>query len=215
MKKLLSKWNTLTEPQQIAVMVAPLPLTALVASVALLTTYIDFMSALFIVTALLFIGSIATGVVVAIVKDEERIIAQREGSRRLNAQQAQHRDQLSEAECDAYSLVNLLRIVIDPTHEDYLTAITDLNGFTAMGSQGMDDEGLIWYASAIWNGEGYSSDDLNRLDRMREVYEIAEPVRTEKEYTETAYTASASTALYFGTLDKAYEVNGETRYPLA
>lgn len=124
-------------------------------------------------------------------------------------------DELREAHGETYSLVNLLRAVLDPSHDEHLTAMNDLNGFTAMGSQGMDDEGIIWYASAIWNGEGYSCDDLNRLDRMREIYEISEPVRTEKEYTETAYTCSASTALLFGTLDRAYEVNNETRYPLA
>jgi len=251
----MKKLQNLTEPQKVIALIAPLPLVALVASVALLTHYIDLMSALFIVCALLFIGAISSGVAVAVVKDEQiarivrgyralntecsdsaRIIGElRDTNRALVADLAHARERLADGGCDlvehddadAYadelreahgetqSLVNLLRAVLDPSHDEHLTAMNDLNGFTAMGSQGMDDEGLIWYASAIWNGEGYSCDDLNRLDRMREIYEISEPVRTEKVYTETAYTCSASTALLFGTLDRAYEVNGETRYPLA
>lgn len=251
----MKKLQNLTEPQKVIALIAPLPLVALVASVALLTYSMDFMSAVFVVVALLFIGAISSGIAVAVVKDEHlarvvrgyrslntenrdsaRIIGElRDTNRALVANLAHARERLADGGCDlvehddadayadelreahgeTYSLVNLLRAVLDPSHDEHLTAMNDLNGFTAMGSQGMDDEGLIWYASAIWNGEGYSCDDLNRLDRMREIYEISEPVRTEKEYTETAYTASASTALYFGTLDKAYTVNGETRYPLA
>ena len=128
-------------------------------------------------------------------------------------------DELQKAHGETQSLVNLLRVVLDPSHDEHRTAMTDLVRFTEGGEAlGMRDETLVWYADAIWNGEGYSSDDLNRLARIRENYGLTEadyPEATEKVYTETAYTASASTALYFGTLDKAYTVNGETRYPLA
>lgn len=255
----MKKLHTLTEPQKVTALVAPLPLVALVASVALLAHYIDFTSAVFIVVALLFIGSIATGVVVAVVKDEHlarvvrgyralntecsdsaRIIGElRDTNRALVANLAHARERLADGGCDlvehddadAYadelqkahgetqSLVNLLRVVLDPSHDEHRVAMTDLVRFTEGGEAlGMRDETIVWYADAIWNGEGYSDDDLNRLARIRENYGLTEadyPEATEKEYTETAYTASASTALYFGTLDKAYEVNGETRYPLA
>lgn len=257
----MKKLQNLTEPQKVIALVAPLPLVALVASVALLNYYIDFMSALFIVVALLFIGSIATGVAVAVAKDEHTARAVRGIRYTLNAVRVERdelsdkydalendyamsvrsykselelvrankyelvaklahvRDLLQKSECETQSLVNLLRVVLDPSHDEHRVAMTDLVRFTEGGEAlGMRDETLVWYADAIWNGEGYSDDDLNRLALIRQNYGLTEadyPEATEKEYTETAYTNSASTALYFGTLDKAYEVNGETRYPLA
>ena len=225
----MKKLQNLTEPQKVIALIAPLPLVALVASVALLNYYIDFTSAVFIVVALLFIGAISSGVAVAVAKDEHLARVVR-GYRALNTENKENalyigelremnRELQDENACETHSLVNLLRVVLDPSHDEHRVAMTDLVRFTEGGEAlGMRDETIIWYATAIWNGEGYSDDDLNRLALIRHNYGLTEadyPEATEKEYTETAYTASASTALYFGTLDKAYEVNGETRYPLA
>lgn len=215
----MKKLQKPTELQQVVTVAVSLALGGLVASVALLSFYIDLMSAIFFGVVLLFIGAVGSGIVVAVVKDGELSRVVRGYRASLDNLQAEHSDALLQSECNAYSLVNLLRVVLDPTHDGHRTAMTDLVRFTEGGEAlGMRDETLIWYAEAIWNGEGYSDDDLNRLARIRENYGLTEadyPEATEKEYTETAYTNSASTALYFGTLDKAYTVNGETRYPLA
>ena len=200
--------KNLTEPQKVALLVAPLSLTALVASVALLTTYIDFMSALFIVVALLFIGAISSGVVVAVVKDEERIIVQRSATRRQNALQDELRDMRDMNACETFSLVNLLTIALDPMHADYYEARADLRAFIPV----MDSEELTRYAVARWNGEGYSDDDMNTLARYRETFGGYDMPETDND---TNYTHSASTAFAIGTLDRAYVVNGETRYPLS
>jgi hypothetical protein len=204
----MKKLQNLTEPQKVALLVAPLSLTALVASVALLTYYIDFMSALFIVVALLFIGAISSGVVVAVVKDEERIIVQRSASRRQNALQDELRDMRDMNACETFSLVNLLTIALDPMHADYYEARADLRAFIPV----MDSEELTRYAVARWNGEGYSDDDMNTLARYRETFGGYDMPETDND---TNYTHSASTAFAIGTLDRAYVVNGETRYPLS
>jgi hypothetical protein len=204
----MKKLQNLTEPQKVALLVAPLSLTALVASVALLTYYIDFMSALFIVVALLFIGAISSGVVVAVVKDEERIIVQRSATRRQNALQDELRDMRDMNACETFSLVNLLTIALDPMHADYYEARADLRAFIPV----MDSEELTRYAVARWNGEGYSDDDMNTLARYRETFGGYDMPETDND---TNYTHSASTAFAIGTLDRAYVVNGETRYPLS
>ena len=235
MKKLLSKWNTLTEPQQIAVMVAPLPLTALVASVALLTTYIDFMSAVFVVVALLFIGSISTGVVVAIVKDEERIIAQRDASRRYNAVKDTNRElalSLERATLNENGLLNLVRVLTcasvtatvldrkDYTSPEYQSMLADmqetlenLRAFVLIDGELTNDR-LAWYAEGFHNGYCTTIDNLAELDRLNAkadyIFDGGDAV-----IDEPTVTHSASTAFMLGTLDRAYEVDGVTVYPLA
>lgn len=235
MKKLLSKWNNSTEPQKITVMVAPLPLLALVASVALLNTYISFTSAVFIVVALLFIGSIATGVVVAVVKDEERIAVQRDASRRHNALQAKHRQLELSLECATLNengLLNLVRLITcasvtataldrkDYTSRDYQMMLQEMGdtldqmvNFVILDGELTNDR-LAWYAQAFHNGYCTSIDNMVELDRLNAKVEFITD-GGDAVIDEPTFTHSASTAFMLGTLDRAYEVNGETVYPLA
>jgi hypothetical protein len=229
-KPKMKKLQNLTEPQKVIALIAPLPLVALVASVALLTYSMDFMSALFVVVSLLFIGAISAGVAVAVVKDEERITVQRTASRRI----ATLNNSLERATLNENGLLNLVRIVTIPSvghmtggaiHEAFrlneiaeFDAVTaQLRAFVYLDGELTNDR-LAWYAQAFHNGEGVGLNDEIQLDLVNEKvnyvlhggdYVIPEPT----------YTHSATTALMMGTLDKAYTIRGkygsETVYPLA
>ena len=67
---------------------------------------------------------------------------------------------------DTSSLVNLMKIALNPSDEDHNEAMADLQAFIPC----MDDEAITRYAVARWNGEGYGDDDMNHLARYRETY---------------------------------------------
>lgn len=73
---------------------------------------------------------------------------------------------LDENELETSSLVNLMKIALNPSDENHAEAMSDLQAFIPC----MDDEALTRYAVARWNGEGYSDDDMNHLARYRETY---------------------------------------------
>ena len=73
---------------------------------------------------------------------------------------------LDENELETSSLVNLIKIALNPSDEDNAEAMADLQAFIPC----MDDEALTRYAVARWNGEGYSDDDMNHLARYRETF---------------------------------------------
>jgi regulator of replication initiation timing len=311
----MKKLHTLTEPQKVTALVAPLPLVALVASVALLAHYIDFTSAVFIVVALLFIGSIATGVVVAVVKDEHLARVVR-GYRALNTENKEsalyigelrdkvraltaERDELAHSAdysdlaqsynslCATYEALqverdNLREVsqaralnaetlraqvaelterveVLQESRADWRTAYDKVraerdalvaslaNARERLASDGSDlvehdladkySDKLHTFTNAVYHfgwaliedGDLFESAKFALLaihgenltetasaqvfrDYVLDIYADDDAPTTP---TPTDYTHSASTALLIGTLDRAYEVNGETRYPLA
>jgi hypothetical protein len=73
---------------------------------------------------------------------------------------------LDENELETSSLVNLMKIALNPSDEDHNEAMADLQAFIPC----MDDEAITRYAVARWNGEGYGDDDMNHLARYRETY---------------------------------------------
>jgi hypothetical protein len=225
----MKKLQNLTEPQKIIALVAPLPLVALVASVALLNYYIDFTSAVFIVVALLFIGAISSGVSVAVVKDEHlarvvrgyrslntenrdsaRIIGElRDTNRALVASLANARERIARDGSD------LIEHDLADKYADKLHTFT--NAVYHFGWALIEDGDLFEsakFALLAIHGENLTETASAQVfrDYVLDIYADDDAPTTP---TPTDYTHSASTALLIGTLDRAYEVNGETRYPLA
>lgn len=222
----MKKLHSLTEPQKVCALIAPLPLVALVASVALLAHYIDLMSALFIVVALLFIGAISSGVAVAVVKDghiarivrgyralnaecsdSARTIGElRDTNRALVAQLANARERLAETGID------LVEHQQADKYADKLHTFT--NAVYQFGWALIEDYDL--FESAKYALLGIHGKNLTETASAQVFRDYVLDIYADDDApTPTDYTHSASTALLIGTLDKAYEVNGETRYPLA
>jgi hypothetical protein len=112
------------------------------------------------------------------IRDMETAERQRDGYRGLcdtnellkNALRETHarkvRELGDEHALDTSSLVNLMKIALNPSDEDHNEAMADLQAFIPC----MDDEAITRYAVARWNGEGYGDDDMNHLARYRETY---------------------------------------------
>lgn len=210
---------------------------ALVASVALLSFYIDLMSALFIVVSLLLIGAISSGVVVAVVKDYELARVVR-GYRALNAENADSAraihelretnrtltEALERATLNENGLLNLVRVVTtssvfhnvggaiyEPLRLAELEKETDtvqvLRALVIADGELTNDR-LAWYAEAFHNGEGVGLNDEIMLDELLERAQYAIDGGDLVE-REPSYTYSATDALMLGTLHRAYTIRNE------
>jgi len=187
-----------------------------VASVALLTTYIDFMSALFIVVALLFIGAISSGVSVAVVKDAQlsRVVrGMRYTTNAITAERDELSDKLENALADLRDEVARVRVLSAQVMADAEELESVTNGYRALNSENADNARHI---GALRDRVRTLTADLAWARELlaRDGRDLVEHDEADA-YAETAFTHSASTAFAVGTLDRAYVVNGETRYPLA
>lgn len=240
----MKKLHTLTEPQKVIALVAPLPLVALVASVALLTTYIDFMSALFIVVALLFIGAISSGVSVAVVKDAQlsRVVrGMRYTQTAIRAERDELSDKLENALADLRDEVARVRtlsaqVMADAEQLDDVRAHNETLGNKCVNYQIQRNRAVnavdelrneLESVESQLNDSHSRETELRTANRAlvadlawarellaRDGRDLVEHDEADA-YAETAFTHSASTAFAIGTLDRAYVVNNETRYPLA
>lgn len=132
---------------------------------------------------------------------------------RITALNDKHRE--VETERDAYRTA--LETV---TRDAYRTRTTgealDLATFLA----DYQEDGDIWHAfGAIFTGNEYAYGTWDEYDARALARAVAKwntaVIEHPVAYPVAQYTHSASTALALGTLDRAYKVNGETRYPLA
>lgn len=102
--------------------------------------------------------------------------------------------------------------------ERYEQMTSDLDAFAIIDNGELTNDRLAWYAQAFHNGECVSLGDIVKRDELLERARYAINGGDLVEQVAT-YTYSATDALIFGTLDKAYTITNEygreTVYPLA
>ena len=240
----MKKLHTLTETEKTGALVVPIVALGYASLVALMAHKIDLMASMTIGALLVAFGAISSGVIVGMMKDEQLARVVRGSRYTLNAITAE-RDELSDklesALADLRDEVARVRtlsaqVMADAEQLDDLRAHNETLGNKCVNYQIQRNRAVnavdelrneLESVESQLNDSHSRETELRTANRAlvadlawarellaRDGRDLVEHDEADA-YADTAFTHSASTALLVGTLDRAYVVNGETRYPLA
>lgn len=222
----MKKLQNLKEWQIVGIFSALGASVAYASVVAIFAHTLDLLPVMTLCAVLVGITAVAVGVTVGMVKDEQiarivrgyralnaecsdsaRTIGElRDTNRALVAQLANARERLAESGSD------LVEHQQADKYADKLHTFT--NAVYHFGWALIEDYDL--FESAKYALLGIHGKNLTETASAQVFRDYVLDIYADDDApTPTDYTHSASTALLIGTLDRAYEVNGETRYPLA